>query len=145
MARIKHSEVVDIVANEFDKYGLSILSTSAKEINADILVKAKSGVTLKIVVRALSPTSQYNFIQQERFDIEDINLYMAVVYYKNVFEQDIYLFPASAWKNAKSPFSSRLFNKPGLVSKPEYGITFSQKALEQIGMYRFSSVIGNLK
>lgn len=144
MARIKHSEVVDIVANEFDKYGLTILSTSAKETNADIPVKTKSGVTLKIVVRALSPTSQYTFIEQDRFDIEDINLYMAVVYYKNAFDQDIYLFPASVWRNAISPFSSRSFNKPGLVSKPEYGITFSQKALEQIGMYRFSSVIGNL-
>lgn len=55
--------------------------------------------------------------------------------------KDLYLVPATEWGKDIYPFKGRDYNKPGQVSEPEWGISFSQKAKDAMEPYRFSNMI----
>lgn len=144
MANVKHTDVVDIAGEELSKYGFDVQATHEREFDIDIIATTKNDTTLKIVVRSVSPTSQYTFIEMERFDVTDEQLYMLAVYSKSKTEHDLYLFPATLWAKSEYPFKAKPYDKPELISKPEYGITFSQKAIDKIGSYRLNLMVNKL-
>lgn len=54
---------------------------------------------------------------------------------------EMYLVPATAWKDAIYPFEGKDYNKPGQVYSFEWGISFSMKAKDAMEPYRFSKII----
>ena len=83
-------------------------------------------------------TKSYIFVTKDRFNIDDPDLYLAVVY---VFDNDpkdakLYVIPATEWRKNIYPFISRDYNKKGQISKPEWGISPSQKGIDAMESYR---------
>ncbi len=55
----------------------------------------------------------------------------------------LYLVPATEWANDIYPFKGKDYNKPGQVSAPEWGISFSDKAKDAMEPYRFANMLAN--
>ena len=142
MSKFPHSEAIEIVSSELVKQGLSVNITSSRDDDVDLYANLPNTKQLKIVVRTISP-SKYTWIAQSRFDLNNPQLYMAVVFVKDSSKPEVYLFPASEWKNG-SPFVSYAYDKPEQTSKPEYGITFSQKTIAKINSFKLHSFIKSL-
>lgn len=147
--KFDHFEAVDIVASELEKYELDVQATHEKAMDIDILASLQNETVLKIVVRYLSPDSRYTFVPQRKFDVNDNYLFMAVLYDSGHGRREVYLLPASSWKRREEHFSTKNYDKPGQISEPEYGITFSEKTIEDISSYRLpfflNRIIGDSK
>lgn len=131
LAKFKHNDAVDIVAQALVSYDFDVSATHEKDFNIDIIAEHARGWTLKIVVRVVTLGS-YTWVEQSKFNIYDEKLFIAALYLKSENDYEIFVLPATAWQSKEMPFSIKNYDKPGQVSKPEFGITFSQKALEYL-------------
>lgn len=141
MIKKKHDESVEYVANILRESIEEVLVTQEMDMEIDIIAELENGEAIRIVVRSASPDSQYTWISQNKFDISDDRLYMAVVYEKIPSNKVIYLIPSIKWQNSKEIFKTKNYGKPGQVSKPEYGINFSQKTIDEIESLELSKVL----
>jgi hypothetical protein len=69
---------------------------------------------------------------------------MAVLYIPNNSESTMYLVPATEWGRDIYPFKGNDYDKPELLSEPEWGISFSQKAKDAMD-HTFSLFLSFLK
>ena len=105
-------------------------------------IASLNGRTMRIKVRAVSQIGSYVFMEKRRFNICDTDLFMAVTYIPhNEDEKILYLVPATEWGKDIYPFKGKDY--PGLISEPEWGISFSQKAKGAMEPYRFSKIVSN--
>lgn len=58
----RHYDSVVTVANELEKFGLDVQWTSEKNVDIDILATLPNDDVIKIVVRTVSPESQYPYV-----------------------------------------------------------------------------------
>jgi hypothetical protein len=135
----EHFDAVAIVANELKKYEIDVLSTEERSMNIDIIAPLTEKKTIRIIVRKISDNNS-TYISQTQMDIKDEDLYVAVLHIKSLHVRDIYLFPAAAWQDTTSYFMYYPHNNPKHKSKPEYGICFSQKALDALYSYKLQRV-----
>jgi len=134
--KFDHLEAVDIIARELEKYELDVQVTHDKSMDIDIIASLLNETVLKVIVRYVSPTSQYTFVSQDNFDVNDNQLFIAVLYDSGPATREVYLLPASTWGQRVEHFTTKNYDKPGQKSKPEYGINFSGKTIEDISSYR---------
>ena len=121
----------------FQKQGYSIEEspTSLGEVN--FLAVPRKGTPKKIKVRSAAKSTSYIFITKDKFNINDTDLYLAVVYVPGDTKDAIlYVIPAIEWGKNIYPFIGRDYNKPGQISPPEWGISPSQKAIDAMESYR---------
>lgn len=133
---------VALVEEEFKKYGFKIEESPLPSTQVNFNAISSDGRLFKVKVRAASQIGIYIYVKKVNFDIEDPDLYMAIPYLpygENL--KDLYLVPATEWGKDIYPFKGRDYNKPGQVSEPEWGISFSQKAKDAMEPYRFSNMI----
>lgn len=145
MVKNKHDRSVEYVAKVLEGLVEEVQWTTEKDIEIDIIARFKNEDGIKIVVRTVSPESQYTWIGQTKFDIYDEKLFMAVLYEKGLNSKEIYLLPATEWQNIDGPFKTKNYDKPGQVSKPEYGITFSGIGIEKISHLSLPIILAKLK
>jgi hypothetical protein len=77
-------------------------------------------------------------MRKDKFELTR-NLLLALVIVEAGSEPEIYLIPASAWRNAKPPFADRDYD--GLKSPPEFGLTVSRSAMVVLEQDRFAGTI----
>lgn len=142
--KFDHFEAVDIVARELGKYDLDVQSTHERSMPIDIMASLPNETVLKLVVRYLSPDSRYTFVSQDNFNVNDNQLFMAVLYDSGPETREVYLLPASNWRRHEKHFMTKNYDKQGQKSEPEYGITFSGKTIEDISSYRLPFSINKL-
>ena len=133
-----NSFAISLAKNEFLRRGYAIEESPASLGEVNFLAIPTQGTTKKIKVRSASHLSSYIFVTKDRFNIDDSDLYLAVVY---VFDNDpkdakLYVIPATEWRKNIYPFISRDYNKKGQISKPEWGISPSQKGIDAMESYR---------
>ena len=103
-------------------------------------IASLNGRAMRIKVRAISQIGSYVFMKKRKFNICDPDLFMAVTYIpQNEDEKILYLVPATEWGKDIYPFKGKDY--PGLISEPEWGISFSQKAKDAMEPYLFSNII----
>lgn len=134
--KFDHIEAVDIVARKLEKYEIDVQVTHDRGMDIDIIASLSNETVLKVIVRYVSPTSLYTFVSQANFDVNDNQLFIAALYDTGPATREVFLLPASNWRQRLEHFMTRDYDKPGQKSKPEYGITFSGKTLEDISSYR---------
>ncbi len=144
MVKQKHSESIKYIVKVLEKLLPEVQFTTEKNMEVDIIAELDDANIIKIVVRTVSPESQYTWIRQTKFDIYDEQLFMAVLYEKNLNEKIIYILPATEWQNIDGPFKTKDYDKLGQVSKPEYGINFSRLTMEKINHLRLSTMLPKL-
>jgi len=125
---------------EFASYGLEVYTSEVDDRGIDFIVCDKHGRFCEIQVKSLRGTG-YIFAQKSKFNKENERLYMAVLLFEQLIMPHIYLIPATRWQVIDNVFVERDYDKPGQTSKPEYGINVSNRNLEVLEQFRFSSII----
>lgn len=135
---------VTLVEKAFQEQGFIIEKSPAPVGQVNFHAVSNVGRTLKIKVRSISQRGSYIFVEKTKFNIKDPDLFMAVLYIPHDKEERIiYLVPATEWANDIYPFKGKDYNKPGQVSAPEWGISFSDKAKDAMEPYRFANMLAN--
>jgi len=125
---------------EFASYGLEIYTPEVDDHGVDFIVKDKNGRFCEIQVKSLR-NKGYIFVQKNKFDINNKNLYLTLLLFVNGKIPDIFLIPSGVWQKPNEAFVIRNYDKPGQKSAPEYGINVSQKNYGVLEKYRFQEVI----
>ena len=121
----------------FQKQGFSIEKSPAALGEVNFLAVPGKGTPKKIKVRSAGQIPNYIFVTKNKFNIDDNDLYMAVVYVSGESEEPIlYVIPATEWGKGIYPFKGRDYDKPGLSSDAEWGINLSQKTIDAMESYR---------
>ncbi len=126
---------ISLAKKRFQDQGFQIEDKSTAQIDFNAV---SHGVIMKIKVRSISKFGSYVFIPKRNFNIEDPNLFMAILYIpQDSSEEIMYLVPATDWGKDIYPFKGKDYGKPGQVSEPEWGISFSKKAKDAMDSYQF--------
>lgn len=127
---------------EFASYGLDVYTSEVDDHGIDFVVKDKKGRFCEIQVKSKTEKG-YVFMQKSKFDIENKNLYLALLIFESGKLPDIFLIPSEAWKVPNEVFVDRKYDKPGQKSQPEYGINISQKNYDILNIFRFNDSIND--
>ncbi len=112
--------------------------------NEGLIVTNKSGKQYQIRVKSFRFSTKYVFVSKESFDINQENLYLALVLFNSENTQSVYLIPSSAWVKETDLFRDRKYEKDGHISKPEWGLNVSPKNRHLLNQYEFNKVISRL-
>lgn len=127
---------------EFASYGLEVFGSEVDDRGIDFIVKDKKGRFSEIQVKSLRlKGSGYVFAQKSKFNIENRNLFMVLLIFKDGFLPDIFLLPSESWKVPNEVFVDRNYDKPGQTSKPEYGINISNRNYGILEIFDFEKSI----
>ncbi len=111
---------------EFASYGCQVFTTEVDDHGVDFVVKDKNGRYCEIQVKSIRGTG-YVFMAKSKFDLNNQNLFVALLVFRKGQLPDIFLIPSRAWQEPNQVFVDRDYGKPGQTSKPEYGINVSKK------------------
>lgn len=127
---------------EFASYGLAIYSSEVDDIGIDFVVRSPSKRFYEIQVKSIRDKTGYIFAQKDKFDAYQGNLFMAVVIFKDEFQPQLYLIPATEWQKPNDLLRDKDY--VGLKSKLEWGINISAKNSPLLEQYAFAAQIGRL-
>ncbi|KOP30898.1 hypothetical protein ADM98_03990 [Exiguobacterium sp. BMC-KP] len=125
---------------EFASYGCDVYTSEVDDHGIDFIVKDKNGRFCEVQVKSLRGTG-YVFMQKNKFDITNKNLYLALLIFNGEKLPEIFLIPATAWKISNKIFVDRNYEKPDQKSKPEYGINISKKNYPLLEIFKFEDSI----
>lgn len=111
---------------EFSSYGLDVYTSEVDDHGVDFIVKDKRGRFCEIQVKSKTKKG-YIFVQKNKFNIDDKNLYLILLVFESGKLPDIFLIPSETWKEPNEVFVDRKYDKPEQKSVPEYGVNISKK------------------
>ena len=117
---------------EFSSYGLDVYTSEVDDHGFDFIAKTKSGKYLEVQVKSVCKT-KYIFMQKEKWNIDDENIYLVLLIFEDGRFPDAFLIPAKEWKTPNQLLCDK--NYVGLKSKPEYGLNLSQKNQHMLQKY----------
>jgi hypothetical protein len=123
---------------EFASYGLEVYTSEVDDHGIDFIAKTKSGRYIEIQVKSVRQTN-YVFMQKEKWNIEDANIYLALLLFEDGKLPDTYLIPAMAWKTPNPLLCDKDYE--GLKSKPEYGLNLSKKNLPLLQEFTLEEIV----
>lgn len=128
---------------EFASYGLDVYTSEVDDHGVDFVVKGPRGF-YEIQVKSIQLKTGYVFMPKEHFDTGNPSLYLCLLLFEQDRLPDLYLIPASAWRNETALLRYYPYDKPGQKSKPEYGVNISKKNLPLLEPYTFDKIIQQL-
>ncbi|QZT33657.1 DUF4365 domain-containing protein [Caldalkalibacillus thermarum TA2.A1] len=117
----------------FASYGLELYKPEVTS-QIDFVVKDKKGQYHEIIVRSHKGKS-YVYITKEKLNLEQSNLYVAMLIFEPGILPDMFLIPVTVWKHPNHFFVLRTY------TRPEYGINLSKKNYPAFGSYRIENAI----
>lgn len=126
---------------EFASYGLEVYTSEVDDHGIDFIAKTKSGRFLEIQVKSVRHNN-YVFLQKEKWNIEDANIYLAILLFEDGTLPDACLIPAKAWKTPNALLCDKDYE--GLKSKPEYGLNLSKKNMHLLQEYKLEDVVARM-
>lgn len=123
---------------EFASYGLDVYTSEVDDHGIDFIAKTKSGRFLEIQVKSVRQTN-YVFMQKEKWNIEDANVYLVLLLFEDGKLPDAYLIPATAWKTPNALLCDKDYE--GLKSKPEYGLNISRKNIQLLREFKIEEAL----
>jgi hypothetical protein len=120
--------------------GFDVFSPEVDDKGIDFVLRLDGDVAryYDVQVKTVRSRSTYVFMRKEKFRLRS-NLLLALVILDGAGEPEMYLIPAAAWRDARSPFASR--NYEGKKSVPEYGLMLSSSAMIALEPFRFTGTI----
>jgi hypothetical protein len=125
---------------EFASYGLEVYTSEVDDRGIDFVVRDLHGRFCEIQVKSIRGMG-YAFMQKSKFNIENRNLYLTLLVFEQNRLPDIFLIPSEVWLDPNEVFVDRDYDKPGQISKPEYGVNISRKNWPILERYAFSEQI----
>lgn len=116
-----------IYTSEVDDHGIDFVAESGNEF-------------LKFQVKTTTFGKGYPFVKKSKFDINDDRLYLILIViredtgsYTGLPDLDVFVIPASEWKNPQPPLVYHDYE--GKRSDSEYGINISPKQYKNLQEY----------
>ncbi|MFD0961555.1 DUF4365 domain-containing protein [Paenibacillus chungangensis] len=125
---------------EFASFGLEVFSSEVDDRGVDFIVKDNQQRYCEIQVKSLRSLN-YTFMQKSKFNIDNPNLYLTLLLFKQDQMPNVFLIPSTTWREPNEVFVDKDYDKPGQTSKPEYGINISRKNMDKIEEYKFKDII----
>jgi hypothetical protein len=129
-----------IAKMEFASYGMDVYTSEVDDHGIDFIVKDKNGRFCEIQVKSVNHSS-YVFMQKTKFNITNENVYVVLLLFNDGRLPDVFVLPASLWRNPDSMFVDRNYDKEGQTSKPEYGISLAKKNISTLEKFRMEEMI----
>lgn len=132
----------------FTAWGFYVFSAEVDDHGIDFVVRSPQKKTYYEVQVKSVRNFTYAYITKEKMSLDckndplPENRLVCYLRFADGCEPDIYLIPASAWKQPNEIFKDR--NYDGLKSKPEWGINISEKNLPELESYRFDKAAAEL-
>ncbi len=125
---------------EFASHGCDVYTSEVDDHGIDFVVKDKNNRFCEIQVKSIRGTG-YVFMQKNKFDITNKNLYLALLIFEVGKLPDIFLIPSQAWEVPNEIFVDRNYDKPGQRSVPEYGVNISKRNYSILEIFKFEDSI----
>lgn len=119
----------------FTAYGYEVYSSEVDDHGVDFIVKNKSGKIFEVQVKTICRTG-YMFIKKNKIVIDDQHL-VALIRLKDNEEPEMFVFPASVWKNPNPVFKDRSYG--------EWGVNYSKKNRKLLEPYLSKTYLPTLQ
>lgn len=125
---------------EVASYGFEVYTSEVDDHGIDFVCKKSKREFLQIQVKSIRDYG-YVFMQEKKWDVEDANLYLILLIFKDGQLPDVFMIPATEWKNENALFKFKKYE--GLKSDPEYGLNLSRKNFHMLEQFRLDASIQN--
>lgn len=123
---------------EMASYGFEVYTTEVDDHGIDFIIKRpKTTKFYEIQVKSIRDYG-YVFLPKSSWEVNQTNLFLILLIFKEGKLPDVYLIPADAWKTPNELFKDK--NYEGLKSEPEYGLNLSLKNQPLLEPYRIENI-----
>jgi hypothetical protein len=124
----------------FVRAGFDVFSPEVDDKGIDFVLRVDGDAPCyyDVQVKTVRSRNTYVFMRKDKFRLT-ANLLLALVILDAGSEPEMYLIPATAWRNAEPPFADRDYD--GKKSAPEYGLTLTPSAMVALEAFRFTGAI----
>lgn len=120
---------------EFTSYGYDVYTSEIDDHGVDFVVRdLKMGDFFEVQVKSIRPGSSI-YIEKDKISLDEHHL-VCLLYFSDGELPEVYIIPATVWKNPNAAFVSRNYDKSGQSSKPEWGINYSAKNISLLERYK---------
>ncbi len=119
---------------EFTSYGYDVYTSEVDDHGVDFVIKDGVNGFYEVQVKSLLK-SNYVYIPKDKI-VPDKRHLICLLLFSDGNLPDVYIIPAEVWLAPNAVFVDRDYGKPGLKSKPEYGIYVTRKTLPLLEPYR---------
>ena len=120
---------------EFASYGWDIYTSEVDDYGVDFVARdTKTGEFFEVQVKSTRPGG-YAFIYKDKISLDRHHL-VCFLHFEDGELPRVYIIPATVWKNPNTVFVEHNYDKPGQISKPEWGINYSKKNLSLLDEYK---------
>lgn len=128
---------------EFASYGFEVYTSEVDDHGVDFIAKLKNSDFFEVQVKGVSEGGTC-VISKEKLPIDKPNFLVCYLSFSVGKLPQVYLIPATAWKQPNAAFKGYDYDKPGQTSKPEWGINYSKKNLPLLEPYKIENFIGSI-
>ncbi len=125
---------------EFTLFGFDVYTSEVDDRGIDFVVRKSEHRYYDVQVKSIRRTN-YVFFPKHKFSSRD-NLLAAVVLFFEGEPPQLYLIPATAWREPNALLVSRDYE--GKKSKPEWGLNLSRKNSPLLTQFAFDEVVQRL-
>ena len=121
---------------EFASYGFEVYTSEVDDHGVDFVAKLP-GENRYYEVQVKS-VRDYGYIYMAKSKMPELSEDRLVCYLHFIDGQlpDVFVIPATAWKNPNAVLVDRKYDKPGQKSEPEWGINISKKNYNLLDEYK---------
>ena len=120
---------------EFTSYKYYVYTSEVDDHGVDFVAKnMKTGKLFEVHVKSMLK-GKYAFIKKNKICLDEYHL-VCLLHFKDDELPEVYIIPATVWKNPNSAFVDRNYDKDHQKTKPEWGINYSQKNLKILKEYK---------
>lgn len=121
---------------EFASYGFEVYTSEVDDHGVDFIAKPP-GETRFYEVQVKS-VRNFGYIYMSKSKMPEFSEDRLVCYLHFIDGKlpDVFVIPATAWKNSNAVLVDRKYDKPGQKSEPEWGINISKKNYDLLTEYK---------
>ena len=128
----------------FTMYGFDVYTSEVDDKGIDFIIRNAKGKFFEIQVKSLrAEKSGYVYQTKEKFDVNNENLFLALVVFQNGLAPQLFLINSQEWLTPNEVLRNREYI--GLKSDPEWGINYSKKNLPVLQKFSFNAMIEKLR
>ena len=121
---------------EFASYGFEVYTSEVDDHGVDFIAKLPG--ENKFFEVQVKSVRDYGYIYMAKSKMPELSEDRLVCYLHFIDGQlpDVFVIPATAWKNPNAVLVDRKYDKPGQKSEPEWGINISKKNYNLLDEYK---------
>lgn len=121
---------------EFASYGFEVYTSEVDDHGVDFIAKLPDETRFYEV--QVKSVRDFGYIYMSKSKMPELSEDRLVCYLHFIDGKlpDIFVIPATAWKNPNAVLVDRKYDKPGQKSEPEWGINISKKNYDLLTEYK---------